>query len=81
MQPKTYELAGLAIAGTCLGFLLPYWVPDVASSVATQAATAVGLAREFRLDQYVGVGFWLGTLLVFRGFLARWRAATGRGRR
>ena len=73
VQPKTYELLGLALAGTCLGFLLPFWVPDVVGTVAEQAAVAVRISRALTLDQYAGIGFWFGALLVARGFLARWR--------
>lgn len=73
VQPKTYELLGLALAGTCMGFLLPYWVPDVVGAVFGQAAIVLEATLDLRLDHLVGLGFWLGTLLVIRGFVGRWR--------
>lgn len=75
VQPKTYELFGLALAGACLGFLLPYWVPDVVGSVVGQALVIVETVGSVRLDHFVGVGFWLGTALVVLGFLRRRRRA------
>lgn len=80
MQPKTYELLGLAIAGTCLGFLLPFWVPDVVGAVIEQAAIVVRTSQNLSLDQYVGLGFWVGTLLVCKGFVGRWRQRRLEGR-
>lgn len=79
MQPKTYELLGLALAGICLGFLLPFWVPDVVGTVAGQAALAVRATWSLTPDQYAGIGFWVGALLVARGFLNRWRGRRMRG--
>jgi hypothetical protein len=73
VQPKTYELLGLALAGTCMGFLLPYWVPHAVGSVADQVLVVVRTAPNLTLDQYAGLGFWFGALLVGRGFLRRWR--------
>lgn len=73
VQPKTYELLGLALAGTCMGILLPYWVPDVVGSVAGQGLLVVRAVRKLTIDQYAGLGFWLGTLLLVRGFLRRRR--------
>lgn len=75
MQPKTYELVGLALAGASLGFLLPYWVPDVVGSVTGQVLLLVETVWSVRLDHVVGVGFWLGLALVARGFLRRRRRA------
>lgn len=73
MQPKTYELLGLTLAGTCVGFLLPFWVPDVVGSVADQALVAVRTVGDLRVDHYAGLGFWFGMLLMIRGFLRRRR--------
>ena len=73
MQPKTYELLGLALAGACMGFLLPYWVPNVVGSVADQGLVVVQTVQSLRFDHYAGLGFWFGMLLVIRGFLRRWR--------
>lgn len=74
MRPKTYELFGLALAGACLGFLLPYWVPDVVGSLIGQVLVIVETVGSVRVDHFVGTGFWLGMALVVRGFLRRRRA-------
>lgn len=73
MKPKTYELLGLAIAGTCLGFLLPFWVPDVVGTVLAQARVTLEAIQSLSLARSVGLGFWFGVLLVGKGFLGRWR--------
>ena len=80
MQPKTYELLGLAMAGTCLGFLLPFWVPDVVGTVIGQATILVRMGQNISVDEYVGIGFWVGTLLVCKGFIGRWRQRQRGGR-
>lgn len=73
IQPKSYELVGLALAGTCMGFLLPFWVPDLGASVSAQVAMLSRTIRTLTIRQWAGLGFWFGVILVTRGTHLRWR--------
>lgn len=79
IHPKSYELVGLALLGTCMGFLLPYWVPDLGASVATQLMTFVRSVQTLTVREWAGLGFWLGVVFVVRGAHLRWRDGLSEG--